>query len=177
MVGIPPGFIYIARQLHRLVRPLALAYTGLSIRTVLFEEPAPHWLRVSAYLFSIPIVAACSVLYTYLRDRREAARRGAALAPRVKSIWPGSLDIILSITQDFRDAHIGSPFDRYCEEYGPVVNVRIMFEDQILTTEPEHIKAVLSTQFNSFEKGLLLPMSTKVPFFIQQSQVRCSGTN
>ncbi|KAI6035665.1 cytochrome P450 [Pisolithus orientalis] len=156
MVGIPPGFIYIARQLHRLVRPLALAYTGLRIWTVLFEEPAPHWLRVSAYLFSIPIVAACSVLYTYLRDRREAARRGAALAPRVKSLWPGGLDIILSITQDFRDAHIGSPFDRYCEEYGPVVNVRIMFEDQILTTEPEHIKAVLSTQFNSFEKGPVL---------------------
>ncbi|KAI6099102.1 cytochrome P450 [Pisolithus sp. B1] len=28
-----------------------------------------------------------------------------------------------------------------------------MFEDRIFTTEPEHIKAILVTQFNSFEKG------------------------
>ncbi|KAI6117325.1 cytochrome P450 [Pisolithus thermaeus] len=28
-----------------------------------------------------------------------------------------------------------------------------MFEDKIFTTEPEHIKAILATQFNSFEKG------------------------
>ncbi|KAI6151607.1 hypothetical protein BKA82DRAFT_27320, partial [Pisolithus tinctorius] len=131
MVGIPPGFVHIARQLHCLVRPLALAYAGVRIWTILFEEPAPRWLRVSVYLFSIPMAAACSVLHAYLRDKREAARRGAVLAPRVKSIWPGGLDIILSVAQDFRSGHIGSPFDRYCEEYGPVVNVRIVFEDQV----------------------------------------------
>ncbi|KAI6099104.1 cytochrome P450 [Pisolithus sp. B1] len=38
-------------------------------------------------------------------------------------------------------------------EYGPIINFRIMFEDKIFTTEPEHIKAILATQFNSFEKG------------------------
>ncbi|KIO11875.1 hypothetical protein M404DRAFT_126596 [Pisolithus tinctorius Marx 270] len=154
-MGIPPGFVYIAGRLPSLVRPLALAYVGSRVWAVLFEEPAPRWLRVSAYLFSIPLGVACSVLYSYVRDRREAARRGAVLAPRVKSMWPGGLDIILSLAQDFRNVHMGAPIDQYCQEYGPVVNVRLMFEDQILTTEPEHIKAVLATQFNSFEKGLV----------------------
>ncbi|KAI6099105.1 hypothetical protein F5141DRAFT_1144648, partial [Pisolithus sp. B1] len=28
-----------------------------------------------------------------------------------------------------------------------------MFEDRILTMEPAHIKSILATQFNSFEKG------------------------
>ncbi|KAI6003547.1 cytochrome P450 [Pisolithus orientalis] len=156
MVGAPPGFIYIAGRLPHLVRPLALAYVGSRIWAVVFAKPAPRWLRVSAYLFSIPLALTSKVLYTYLRNMREAAHRRAVLAPRVKSIWPGGFDIILSVARSFRNGHIGSPFDLYCQEYGPVVNVRIMFEDRIFTTEPEHIKAILSTQFNSFEKGPVL---------------------
>ncbi|KAI6151601.1 cytochrome P450 [Pisolithus tinctorius] len=153
MVGIPPGFIYIARRLPRLVSPLALVYAGSRIWAIVFENAAPLWLRRSAYIFSIPIAMACGIIYAYLRDRREAALRGAVLASQVKSTWPGGLDILLSVARGFGDGHIGSPFDQYSQEYGPTVNVRFMFEDQIFTTEPEHIKAVLSTQFNSFEKG------------------------
>ncbi|KAI6140943.1 cytochrome P450 [Pisolithus thermaeus] len=153
MVGIPPGLVYIAGRLPRLIRPLALAYVGSRLWEVVLKKPFPRWLRISAYLFSIPFSVACNVLYTHLRDRREAARRGAVLAPRVSSLWPGGLDTILSVSRTFRNAHIGAPFDRYCQEYGPVVNVRILFEDQVFTTEPDHIKAILVTQFNSFEKG------------------------
>ncbi|KAI6040657.1 cytochrome P450 [Pisolithus marmoratus] len=156
MVRIPPGFVYIADRLPRLVHPLVLAYASDKIWAIVFKKPSPRWLSVSVYLFSIPLAMTCTVLYTYLRDRREAARRGAILAPRVKSRWPGSLDTILSVARTFRNAHTGAPFDQYCREYGPVVNVRILFEDQILTTEPEHIKMVLATQFNSFEKGPVL---------------------
>ncbi|KAI6033791.1 cytochrome P450 [Pisolithus microcarpus] len=156
MVDIPPGFVYIAGRLPRLVYPLVLAYTGSKLWTLVFEKPLPCWLRVSAYLFSIPFSVACSMLYTDLRDRREAARRGAVLAPRVKSMWPGGLDTIISVSRAFRNAHIGAPFDQYCQEYGPIVNVRILFEDQVFTTEPEHIKAILVTQFDSFEKGPVL---------------------
>ncbi|KAI6033800.1 cytochrome P450 [Pisolithus microcarpus] len=156
MVEFPPGFIYIGHRLHHLVCPLALVYAGSGTWAVVFERPAPRWLRVSAYLLSIPVALTWSVLYSYLRDRREAARRGAVLAPRVKSWWPGGFDILLSVAHGFRKGHIGSPFDQYCQEYGPVVNVRVVFEDRIFTTEPEHIKAILATQFKSFEKGPVL---------------------
>ncbi|KAI6003546.1 cytochrome P450 [Pisolithus orientalis] len=156
MVKVPPGFIYIARRLHRLVRPLVLVYASSKIWAIVFDKPLPRWLRVSAYLFSIPIAMACSVLYADLRDRREAALRGSVLVPRVQSRWPGGFHILLSLARAFRKGHIGEPFDRYCQEYGPAVNVRFMFENRIFTTEPEHIKAILSTQFNSFEKGPVL---------------------
>ncbi|KAI6001132.1 cytochrome P450 [Pisolithus marmoratus] len=155
-MGIPLGFVYIAGRLPRLVPPLVLVYASSRIWIIAFKTPAPLWLRISVYMLSIPFVMTCSVLYTYICDRREAARRGAVLAPRVKSIWPGGLDTILSVMRTFRNVHIRAPFDQYCQEYGPVVNVRIMFEDQIMMTEPEHIKAILVTQFNSFEKGYAL---------------------
>ncbi|KAI6168961.1 cytochrome P450 [Pisolithus thermaeus] len=156
MVGIPPGLVYIAGRLPRLIRPLALAYAGSRLWEVVLKKSFPRWLRISLYLFSVPFSVTCGVLCSHLRDGREAARRGAVLAPRVKSMWPGGLDTILSVSRTFRNAHMGAPFDQYCQEYGPVVNVRILFEDQVFTTEPDHIKAVLVTQFNSFEKGLVL---------------------
>ncbi|KAI6040639.1 cytochrome P450 [Pisolithus marmoratus] len=156
MAEIPPGFIYIGRRFHRLVSPLAIVYAGSRIWAIILKNPAPRWLRVSAYLFSIPVALTCNALYTYLRARREAARRGAVLAPQVKSRWPGSLDILLTIAREFRKGPIGSPFVQYSQQYGPFFNIRIMFEDRIFTMEPEHIKAILATQFNSFEKGPLL---------------------
>ncbi|KAI6033797.1 cytochrome P450 [Pisolithus microcarpus] len=154
MAGIPPGFIHIAGRLPRLARFLAFAYASSKVWEFVFGKPAPRWLRVSACLLPIPLALACSVLYTYLRDKREAARRGAALAPQVKSRWPGGFDTLLSVARGVRRVHI--VFDQYCQEYGPIVNFRIMFEDRILTTEPEHIKAILATQFSSFEKGPVL---------------------
>ncbi|KAI6140926.1 cytochrome P450 [Pisolithus thermaeus] len=131
MAGIPPGFAYIATQLPRLVRVLALAYASTRVWELVFGKPAPHWLRVSAYLLPVPLALTCNVLYTCLRDKREAARRGAVLAPRLKSRWPGGFDTLLSVVRGFRNGHIGSPFDQYCQEYGPIVNIRIMFGDRV----------------------------------------------
>ncbi|KAI5984812.1 cytochrome P450 [Pisolithus marmoratus] len=175
MVEIPPGLVHIGRQLPRLVLPLVFAYASSWAWAIVFEEPAPRWLMVSACLFPVPLAMTCGVLYTHLRDRREAARRGAILAPRVKSRWPGGFDILLSIAQEFRKGDIGSPFDQYCQEYGPIVNIRTMFEDRIFTTEPEHIKAILSTQFDSFEKGSCFHNCSGPVFWDQLSALLGTG--
>ncbi|KAI6119971.1 cytochrome P450 [Pisolithus croceorrhizus] len=107
MAGIPPGFIFIAGRLPRLARLLAFAYASSRVWELVFGKPAPNWLRVSAYLLPIPLALTCSVLYTHLCDKREAARRGAVLAPRVKSRWPGGLDILLAVAWSSRKGHIG----------------------------------------------------------------------
>ncbi|KAI6119962.1 cytochrome P450 [Pisolithus croceorrhizus] len=105
MAGIPPGFVYIATQLPRLVRVLALAYASTRLWELVFGKPAPHWLRVSAYLLPVPLAFTCNVLYTCLRDKREAARRGAVLAPRLKSRWPGGFDTLLSLVRGLQNGH------------------------------------------------------------------------
>ncbi|KAI6117315.1 hypothetical protein EV401DRAFT_1599485 [Pisolithus croceorrhizus] len=107
MVGIPPGFVHIAGRLPRLVRLLAFAHTSSRIWELVFGKPAPRWLRVSAVLLPIPLASTCNVLYTYLRDKREAARRGAVLAPQTKSRWPGGFDTLLTVAWGFRTGHIG----------------------------------------------------------------------
>ncbi|KAI6168981.1 cytochrome P450 [Pisolithus thermaeus] len=163
MAGIPLGFIFIAGRLSRLARLLALAYASSRVLELVFGKPPPRWLRVSAYLVPIPLAFTCNVLYTYLRDKREAARRGAVLAPRVKSRWPGGFDTLLSVVRGFRKGPIGSPFDQYCQEYGPIVNVRIMFGDRVrfprnLTTLYDPSKVVdrfLRRNLNTSKRFLL----------------------
>ncbi|KAI6117327.1 hypothetical protein EV401DRAFT_1969999, partial [Pisolithus croceorrhizus] len=107
MAGIPPGFIFIAHRLPRLIHLLAFAYVSSRVWEFVFEKPTPHWLRVSAYLLPLPLALTCNVLYTYLRNKREAARRGAVLAPQVKSRWPGGFDVLLAVARGFRKGHIG----------------------------------------------------------------------
>jgi len=48
---------------------------------------------------------------------------------------------------------MGEVFARQVKENGNTITLRILWEDRVFTTEPEHIKAILATQFNSFVKG------------------------
>ncbi|KAL4063269.1 cytochrome P450 [Scleroderma yunnanense] len=153
MLVVPPGISYLARRIHCLALPPALVYLGTRVWLFVFVGPLPTCVKIPAYIFSVPIALACTVLYKDIRDMRQAALRGAVLAPRVKSRWLGGIDTLLSLTRSFGKGWIGSPFDKYCQEYGPTVNIRILFENRVFTTEPEHIKAILATQFKSFEKG------------------------
>ncbi|CAE7097245.1 unnamed protein product [Rhizoctonia solani] len=51
--------------------------------------------------------------------------------------------------------YCGAPWDKIAREYGYTFNLGLFGEDQIMTFEPENIKAILSTDFNSYEKGSL----------------------
>jgi hypothetical protein len=42
------------------------------------------------------------------------------------------------------------------EEHGSVVNVRCLWEDDIFTTSPNHIKTILATDFQNYVKGTFL---------------------
>jgi hypothetical protein len=39
------------------------------------------------------------------------------------------------------------------ETTGPVFNFHILWDDAIVTASPEHIKIILATDFNNYEKG------------------------
>lgn len=104
---IPPGIVYLARRLHLAVFPPVLVYIGTRV-WVVFTKPFPGWVKTPAYILSIPVALACSILYKDLRDRRQAAIRGAVLAPKVKSSWIGGIDILLSLTRGFGKRWIGT---------------------------------------------------------------------
>ncbi|EUC55205.1 cytochrome P450 family monooxygenase pc-3 [Rhizoctonia solani AG-3 Rhs1AP] len=109
---------------------------------------------VQAAVFWISYVVFRKIVQHYQR-RADRRRLGADVVevPRVKMTWPWNLDLIPLAIQSRKTDYCGAPWDRFAGEYGYTFNLGMFGKDQIMTFEPENIKAILSTDFNSYEKG------------------------
>jgi hypothetical protein len=67
----------------------------------------PPWTLLVGASISLPIGFALRVLYVGIARRRQAARMGARLAPRVKGKRFGNLDFMLNLVQQFKNGYLG----------------------------------------------------------------------
>jgi hypothetical protein len=105
---IPPGLAYLARVLPLILIPPCVVYGILNIISRDYLEIGiPEWLALVVSVFSLPIVLCVSALHTNYRNRREAAARGAVLAPLVKDRWPGGLSTLATILRNFKSGYPG----------------------------------------------------------------------
>ncbi|KAK0187428.1 cytochrome P450 [Armillaria mellea] len=88
--------------------------------------------------------------YTSFTVERDAAAQGAIMVPGVQG---SSMSILRKISDSFRNGYPDEVFQKWSEEYGHTYTCNFFSEKQMFTTEPEHIKALLATQFQDFEKG------------------------
>ena len=110
---LPPGLVALVHLLPRLLFAPTTVFISLQVYKALLSEPAPQWLRIPAYLLALPATFAVSVLYTRIRDRREAARRGAATLPTIKYRWPGALDKLSALVWNFSNGYQGRMIRTY----------------------------------------------------------------
>ncbi|KAI9572479.1 cytochrome P450 [Boletus coccyginus] len=150
---LPPGIVFITANAPRIILPLVLALCGIQLLNTVFNVYIPVWLQVPFYVASFPLVLACRSTYADFHDRRQAAMNGAILAPRVPTKWPGGLDLLLTSVWNSRSGYMGEVIEKQCKDNGNAITLGILWENRIFTTEPEHVKALLATQFNSFAKG------------------------
>ncbi|PPQ86757.1 hypothetical protein CVT25_012402 [Psilocybe cyanescens] len=156
---IPPGILYLLQRAHRLAAPPALAY--LTLRYYLapvygLQHPALHsaWMLAGALLGSLPSALALAVLWDGVYVRVDAARRGAVMPPSLGDWTPGNIASLVRNIRGFEDKYPGDGFDQLVRKIGGCTfNERVLFENRIATAEPDHIKAILATQFDEFEKG------------------------
>ena len=102
---LPPGLVALVHLLPWLLFAPATVFISLQVYKVLLGEPTPQWLRIPAYLLALPATFAINVLYTRIRDCREAARRGAATLPTIKYRWPGALDKLSALVWNFSNGY------------------------------------------------------------------------
>jgi len=107
----PPGLYALVQLLPRLLLAPLVVRASFQIYKALLGEPAPQWLRIPAYMLVLPAAFAVNVLYTRIRDRRQAARRGAVVPPPVNSSWPGALDKLSRLVWNFSNGYQGRLFD------------------------------------------------------------------
>ncbi|KAK0462792.1 cytochrome P450 monooxygenase pc-3 [Armillaria novae-zelandiae] len=143
----PPGFVFLSRAVFFVVlipssTVWALQYlAGLNL---------PLWIPIFvplAFQFIFTVARNC---LTSIKIKRDAAARGATMAPSVQG---GSFSILRELVYGFRNGYPSEVFQKWSEQYGNTFTFNTFSDRRILTTEPEHIKAILATQFQDFEKG------------------------
>ncbi|EPQ55858.1 cytochrome P450 [Gloeophyllum trabeum ATCC 11539] len=161
MDSAPPGPVYLAYRVPALLVPLCALYVANDIAERAYGLRVSGWLLTLLYVVAIPIYVIVSSRVNEYLDNRAAAAVGAVVPTKLAHRWPLGLDIIKDNITSFKENLPSDNLLRYTEEYGNTFNFRILGENRVVTIEPEHIKALLATEFNNFEKGPVIKRQLK----------------
>ncbi|KAF8810034.1 cytochrome P450 monooxygenase pc-3, partial [Phlegmacium glaucopus] len=125
-----PGPLYLLRTFPYFAVPSTIVYAGLTLAKEHLSLPVPSWLA-----------------------SRNAAANNAIVAPHVRE---SAFTIISKIAHSFKEGYLADVILDWTKEYGHVYQLRLLTDNRIVTTEPHHIKAMLATQFDVFDKGPML---------------------
>ncbi|KAL4257125.1 cytochrome P450 family protein [Pleurotus pulmonarius] len=152
-MDVPPIIPYALHRLPRLATPIVVVYIVTKVLEIQYRIVIPTWLSIILYTLSLPATLAMHVNYKHWRDQRDAAALGAELPPLVHDRFAGGFGALKLMVTNFKSGYIAEMMTDWSKEYGNTFNVRILFEDRIVTVDPEHIKLVLASGFDGYEKG------------------------
>ncbi|KIK53185.1 hypothetical protein GYMLUDRAFT_49511 [Collybiopsis luxurians FD-317 M1] len=155
--NIPPGISYLVKSLPQLLLPPCVVSALLYFyRLYAVDNVLSARLVTTLYILSFPMALMISVVFSDISNRVAARRMNATMLP-APSFWedptPGSLVSLYRAMKSFRGGYPGDGLENRLVTTGPTFNFRVLFQDRVVTFEPNHIKAVLATQFEDFDKG------------------------
>ncbi|KAG2354387.1 cytochrome P450 [Suillus spraguei] len=150
---VSPGVAYLARGLLSVVVPAASSVIILVRLASLRGVRVSPWFISAAVLGAVPLGFAAYVLADERSQRQKANRLGARLVPRMQGKWPGNLDKVVNIVLRSENEYLGRGLEDEMKVLGPTINCYFFWEDLIMTTEPQHIKTILATDFDNYVKG------------------------
>ncbi|KAJ7062902.1 cytochrome P450 monooxygenase pc-3 [Mycena amicta] len=144
---IPPGLKYLSRALPLTLLPCAATYL------VLGAFPLPLWSRVLAALLAQPLGLIFADWFKETREAGDAHARGAELIPVIRDSRPFGLNTLSVLRKSFKSGYPGDFIEDWREEYGNTFITKVMLNRVITTVEPDHVKAILATEFDNYWKG------------------------
>ncbi|KIJ34667.1 hypothetical protein M422DRAFT_233351 [Sphaerobolus stellatus SS14] len=159
-LAITPGVRFLATAVPKLVIPPLFVHTVLRcFGPALYPSfQLSRGLVACIWLFTLPIWLFICAQYVHLARLHEAKRLGAELIPQVKGKYPGNIDLLWS--NFFRkDLYLGDGFARSIDSHGTIFANNVLGDYRVITIEPQHVKQILTFDFNKFEKG---PMFNKI---------------
>ncbi|KAF8585530.1 cytochrome P450 monooxygenase pc-3 [Ramaria rubella] len=151
----PPGVLYIAQTAPKLAFAPFLVFVTYQYAAHTQSFTLPNYVWIFVYLIATPTMVVIHGVLQHLLEEREIRKLGARRVPRVPTHWPAGFDALLKGVRSFANGYVGDIFGEWMQDFGPILNLRIFWQDTIITTEPDHIKIVLATEFDNFEKGEL----------------------
>ncbi|KAK0458672.1 cytochrome P450 [Desarmillaria tabescens] len=143
---LPPGPVC----LFYAILPIAIPCAAFCILQNAFGLSLPLWQSLAVPLFLHLLFGLSRSWFKNLAIRREAAAQGALIVP---SLQESSISIMRRIVHSVKDGYPDEAFHEWSEKYGSTFSFTVFSDTRVITIEPEHVKAILSTQFPKFEKG------------------------
>ncbi|KDQ21154.1 hypothetical protein BOTBODRAFT_149912 [Botryobasidium botryosum FD-172 SS1] len=149
---LPPGLSFLFRVLPTVLGPpLALHAVFLLLPPSL--SPSAIF-RPFLYFLALPLYGFAKYTFKSASHARDARRLGAVRIPQVRGNAPGNIDIVAKLEEQMRLDYCGTPMETFIAEYGKTYAIKMLWDvETVFTMEPEHIKAVLATDFTNFIKG------------------------
>ncbi|KAF9445140.1 cytochrome P450 monooxygenase CYP63 [Macrolepiota fuliginosa MF-IS2] len=142
-----------ARLVVDLVSALAIPSTLLYASLRYSGIRLGFW-SVLVYPLFILCWATTKGAYSSYKQRQLADQLGARTVPCVVGKWPGNVDVLLKMMCAFKTSYVLDVYLQLFEEYQcTTLNLRILWADNIISMDQEHIKFVLSTGFKNFWRG------------------------
>ncbi|OCH88532.1 cytochrome P450 monooxygenase [Obba rivulosa] len=153
MAIITPGLAFLLRISPYLILPPIIAHVVLHVVARFPGIIVLDWLRIPSYILSYPIFLGVSSALNRIREEHEIRSLGAVRAPEVRGKWPWNIDLLLSRLGRKKDGYPLDAVEDMARQYGYVFGVSILGEKRIATLEPSHLKTILATDFQKWEKG------------------------
>ncbi|KAJ3475983.1 hypothetical protein NLI96_g11468 [Meripilus lineatus] len=114
------------------------------------------WLFVCLQVFSLPLFFAGHVIIRERRIAQEASRRDAIVPPTILGKYIGNLDVLMYFVRILEFGYLGDGVTEWFQQTRGNFCLQLLWDTQYATSDSNVIKAILSTQFSSFDKGELL---------------------
>ncbi|KAI9463428.1 cytochrome P450 [Boletus coccyginus] len=150
---LTPGMRYIGRLTVSAVFPVVGFFLLLARLVASVGISLSVGGSIALLAATILVASTVYIVSIEISQRRRAAASGARLVPRVQGYLPGNVDVKLNMIGREKTDYIGQPILEHMQFHGPVVNLKVLWEDVIITAEPQDIKTILATDFNNYVKG------------------------
>ncbi|CAA7269188.1 unnamed protein product [Cyclocybe aegerita] len=147
---LPPGFRYLLRFIPSFTGPSVAVYLTLKALKSFGSVNYPRWVLLTATILAQPVLLLLQAHYSSFTHKRRAAAHGAVRPPAVKDT---ALDIVMISAKAHKVGYPAEMLHDWSVKYGNSFRFNMFTSNFFATLEPEHVKAILATQFDSFEKG------------------------
>ncbi|KAJ7598046.1 cytochrome P450 [Mycena floridula] len=147
---VSPGFLHLLRLGATLSILPGCIYGAVKLAQRQYGLSIPPLILVSILLLVYPVHYFVSGFVIRQANKWRASSLGAIMAPHVKE---NSFEVLKKIRSGLLLNYPLDAFKEWAEQHGNTFSFTIFSEYRIFTTEPQHVKAVLATQFQEFGKG------------------------
>ncbi|KAG9014722.1 hypothetical protein FRB94_010569 [Tulasnella sp. JGI-2019a] len=153
---LAPGLHHlIISTIPRVVVPVVVSYATIHFTVArLTSVDSPIWLFFLSLITFHLILTAGTLVHGY-NQRRVAARFNAIPVPVVTGRWrlPGNIELIVKMMRGITADYANQWLAEIVVDWGDVINLRILGNDHVFTTNPAYIRQMIVTDFAIWVKG------------------------